>query len=192
MPSLPHIKVCQLKDATRGAFLSVQDPNGQLVFGVRAAILGPQPSDQELPSFVELERQNDGRIGARYRPTHGGLGWAVYPGTDVIEHTTDWSIHTSADNWKPQAALCQYTSDNSGLLLLDRRGRYGLVVSGGGSEVAYLELKTWTLEKANAGQHVSARTWWLSLPGIGAELAWPLGAPPGYSATPKPPAPAGE
>jgi hypothetical protein len=151
------------------------DYAGDCVFGLRVS-LPTERDDSEQAAFVALKPRPDGGIGASLIPTFVNNGWAVNENYLVIDYSDVWSLHVRAAEWDSRPKVITFGPEQSGWLLLDRDGQFGLIV-GDYDNYGYLKLSDWILEQPNTRNHVVAKTWSLSLPGIGEEVDWPLGEP---------------
>lgn len=169
MPTFPNAKRQSLETTDLGALISLEDNGGNVMIGFRVAVA--RDRDVPAPGFVQLARQENGRIGAR--------SVAVDPRRRGVNHGTGWTLHVRVADWDPDQPV-NYALEHAGLLLLEETDpqqprALGMAVGARGG-CGHLNLDTWVLEGRVVHTNFStASDWSISLPGVGPDVQWPLG-----------------
>ena len=172
MPTLPTVKVSQLKHTAKGSLVKLEDFKGNRIFGLHVAILGER-GDKPASAFVALRPRAEGGIAADLIPSHNPNGWKVDGSYPVVDYSTGWSLQVRAADWDARPKLRTFDPQQAGWLLLDEDGMFGLAVRD--DYFGYLRLNDWVLERPNTRNHIATSRWNISLPWLGDAFDWPLG-----------------
>ena len=167
MPTFIIPSVNRFSDVPLGALVGFVDPQNPTSesLGIRA-----ESANDTSAVLIQLAgTQREGMTAVAWPwPNHVN---PVPSDRYVLNYSQTWTLVTGPGNWDPTFDIETFAGDSAGLLLVGKEGLRGMSVLRG-RDCEFLNLNTWQVEQARAGDYMKTRRWDIARPGIDGKQEW--------------------